>query len=122
MRTWSLRARGRTLPLHMSRLLENALDSIRVGVQAYESHERAQLLSAVRNLHSGVLLLYKEALRRMSPDGTEEVLVKERIEPRLVDGKLTFIGTGRHTATTGTIKSRFKALGIATDWARFDAV
>lgn len=106
----------------MSSLLENALDSIRVGVQAYESHERAQLLSSVRNVHSGVLLLYKEALRRLSPEGSADVLVKEHIEPRRVDGKLTFVGAGAKTATTATIKARFKGLGISTDWNRLFAV
>lgn len=106
----------------MSQLLSNAMDSIRVGVADYESHDRPRLLSAVRGLHAGILLLYKEALRRLSPDGSNEVLLMNRILPEVRDGEVTFIGQGRKTATTHQIRERFDALGIKTDWSRFKRV
>ena len=64
-------------------LLTNAVQSIRLGVEDYCSGERPRLLSAVRNIHSGILLLYKEALRRKSPVGSNDALIKSRIVPTL---------------------------------------
>src|SRR5262245_27857245 len=101
-------------------LLENAVESIRLGVEDFQSGTHARLISAVRNIHAGILLLYKEALRRMSPEGSNEVLVKAKIVPSLdVDGDVLFVGTGKKTADTQQIRERFDALGIETDWKRF---
>ena len=58
-------------------LLTNAMQAIQVGVEDWETGNHPRLLTAVRNIHSGILLLYKEALRRMSPQGCDEVLLKE---------------------------------------------
>ncbi len=51
-------------------LLANAIESIRLGVEDYEDGSHPRLLSALRNIHAGILLLYKEALRRLSPQDT----------------------------------------------------
>jgi hypothetical protein len=40
-------------------LLNNAIGSITVGVEDSASTESARLLSAVRNIYAGILLLYK---------------------------------------------------------------
>jgi hypothetical protein len=63
-------------------LLDNAIGSIKVGVEDAQSGKHERLLSAVRNIHAGILLLYKEALRRLSPPGSNEVLLKETIRPK----------------------------------------
>ena len=39
----------------MDRLLDNAMESIRIGVEDYETQEEARSRSAVRNLHAGLL-------------------------------------------------------------------
>jgi hypothetical protein len=109
--------------LNNASILDNAVRSIRSGVAAYATHDPEQMLLAVQCLHSGVLLLYKEALRRCSPEGTDEVLLKEKIEPRLDGGKnIVFVGTGKRTVTTQQIKVRFAGLKISTDWKRFQRV
>ncbi len=64
-------------------LLTNATSSIRLGVEDYKSGDSDRMLSAVRNIHAGILLLYKEALRRKSPENTNDVLVKAQIRPEL---------------------------------------
>jgi len=51
-------------------LLTNAIESIWVEVEDFREGDRAHFLSAVRNIHSGVLLLFKEELRRRSHDGS----------------------------------------------------
>jgi uncharacterized protein (DUF983 family) len=104
-------------------LLDNAIESIQVGVEDFNSGTRLRLLSAVRNIHAGILLLYKEALRRMSPAGTNDVLMMARIVPsKDSSGKVIFIGECKKTADTQQIKERFETLGIKTDWKRFDRV
>lgn len=61
------------------------------------------LLSAVRNIHAGILLLYKEALRRLSPQGSQEVLIKAKVIPkRSKNGEIQFVGSGRKTYRDAT--------------------
>jgi len=104
-------------------LLTNAVESIQLGVEDFQAGSRPRLLSALRNIHAGILLLYKEALRRRSPDESDEVLVKAKIVPRQSDdGELEFVGVGEKTLDVQQIKERFDGLKIATEWARFDAI
>jgi hypothetical protein len=79
------------------------------------------LLSAVRNLHAGILLLYKSKLSALSPSGNDEALIKKNIMPKkLATGEIVFTGVGRKTVNAFEIRSRFESLGIQTDWKRFD--
>ena len=104
-------------------LLTNAVESIQAGVEDYRTGTRPRLLSAVRNIHAGILLLYKEALRRESPHDSNGVLLTARISPfRDTSGKLIFVGEGKKTVDVQQIRQRFDALGIGTDWKRFDGV
>lgn len=95
-------------------LLTNAVESIQTGVDDYRQGTRPRLLSAVRNIHSGILLLYKEALLRKSPPNSNEVWLKAKVrnEP---DGR--DVGVGKKTAETWQIEERFKKFGITTDWS-----
>jgi hypothetical protein len=104
-------------------LLTNAIESIQIGVDDFRAGSRPRLLSAVRNIHAGILLLFKEALLRRSPPGSNEVLIKARIEARL-DGpdQIAFVGAGRKTVDTQQVRERFKSLGIAADWKLFDQI
>lgn len=104
-------------------LLENAVKSIELGVDDYRTGTHARLLSAVRNIHAGILLLYKEALRRLSPSGSNDVLMREKMVPkRDTDGNILFEGDGKKTAGVWQIQQRFAALKIATDWERFGRI
>jgi ribosomal protein L37E len=104
-------------------LLTNAIESILVGVEDYQSGTRPRLLSAVRNIHAGILLLYKEALRRKSPKDSNDVLLMAKNTPfEDSSGKVTLIGVGKKTADTQQIKERFEGLRITTDWSRFDRI
>jgi hypothetical protein len=104
-------------------LLTNAVESIQVGIEDYFLGSRPRLLSAVRNIHAGILLLYKEALRRESPKDSDDVLMMAKIKPsRDAKGKVTFVGVGKKTADTFQIEERFKSLKIETDWKRFGRI
>ena len=48
--------------------LANAIESIQVGIEDWQTGTHPRLLSAVRNIHAGILLLFKEALLRQSPE------------------------------------------------------
>lgn len=104
-------------------LLNNAVISIHLGLEDFSSTQKGRMISAIRNLHAGILLLYKEKLSRLSPPGSEEVLIKSRNEFRQVPGGgLISVGVGKKTVDVTQIKERFAALGIQTDWKRFGKV
>ena len=94
-------------------LLENAVKSIELGVEDYRTGTHARLLSAVRNIHAGILLLYKEALRRLSPSGSNDVLMRSSLAYVLLVGlrRLGLQGTQWARAQTETIRRGLLKIG-----------
>ncbi len=70
----------------------------------------------------GILLLFKEALRRESPKDTNDVLMMAKIIPVRDARGIVFIGVGKKSADVQQIRERFEAVGIVTDWKRFDRI
>lgn len=104
-------------------LLDNAVVSLHLALEDYASGRDERLLSAVRNLHAGILLLYKEKLRQLSPTGTDDVLVKAKVGfQRGPEGQVIAVGTGKKTVDVLEIQDRFNQLGIGTDWDRFKKI
>lgn len=102
-------------------ILKNAAMSIQVGLEDLAVGTPARMLSSVRNLHAGVLLLLKARLLDLSPTGSDEVLLKQKIHPRRdQDGRLEFAGSGKKTVDVEEIKQRLNSLGIHVDWRRID--
>ncbi|MGB3694028.1 MAG: hypothetical protein WBG70_14920 [Spirulinaceae cyanobacterium] len=102
-------------------LLNNAIESIQVGVEDYLNRDKKRYPSAVRNICAGILLLYKEKLYRLSPSHDKEVLIKKDIRPVYDDTKnITFIGKGKKTVDVYEIKERFKSLDVEVDWKKFE--
>lgn len=91
-------------------LLTNAAESIQIGVADYQVGTRPRLLSAVRNIHAGILLLYKKALRRASPRDSKDALLMAKITPAR-DGKgvVIFVGVGKKTVDVQQMRERFEA-------------
>lgn len=81
-----------------SALFNNAIASIRMGVEDYKLKEDARYISAVRNLYAGVLLLAKEALVRAVPNENPELI----------------LGVGFKQAPDGNGGIRFKKFGKKT--------
>lgn len=102
----------------MSSLLNNAAQSLRVGVEDYLSNDPGRTLSAVRNITAGILLLFKEKLRQLSPPESDEVLLKQKVNPSLKKDGLVFLGSGKKTVDVQEIRQRFDSLGIQVDWKR----
>lgn len=102
----------------MNPLLDNAIAAIQLGIEDIRSVDPKRSVSAVRNLAAGILLLFKEKLRTLCPDNSNEVLLKERVQPiRHADGSIQFVGAGDKTIDVQRIEERFKSLGIRADWA-----
>lgn len=102
----------------MDTLIKNAVQSIQIGIEDFTSDDSRRVLSAVRNISAGVLLLFKEKLRELSEEGTDEVLLKQKIKPVSIDGKIIFIGSGKKTVDVHHIEERLSSLGIKIDWNR----
>ena len=99
-------------------LLSNAIESIQLGLEDYSLGTSRRMPSAVRNLHAGILLLFKEKLRRLSPPGSQDALIRSKVLPsRDKSGAVVFVGSGKKTVDVDGIRERFKSLGISADWA-----
>jgi hypothetical protein len=103
----------------MDAILQNAAQSIQLGVEDYRSKDPRRVLSAVRNITAGVLLLFKEKLRRLSPPGSEDVLLKQKSRLRRgKGGTIEIVGVGKRTVDVEQVRERFTDLGVGVDWAR----
>lgn len=104
-------------------ILQNAIDSINIGLEDYVSTDPRRLISATRNLFAGILLLFKYKLVLLSPPESDEVLIKERVLPSLdSDGNLKWGGKGRKTVDVQQIRDRFEQLNIHVDWDRLEKI
>lgn len=103
-------------------ILKNAINSIQLGLEDYELSkiDTRRIVSAARNFHAGILLLMKYKLSLLSPDDSEDVLIKKKIKPKMENGELIWIGDGKKTVDIQDIKERFKFLNIDFNWATFD--
>ena len=93
----------------MNPLLKNAVVSIQLGLEDFASEDERRVISAARNLYSGVLLLAKEVLRQLSPSGSNDILI--RIKKKAVkgaDGTIRFVGDGKKTIDRLEIEETFK--------------
>jgi hypothetical protein len=108
-------------PMHT--ILENAVQSLQIGVEDYQSKDTRRTLSAVRNITAGVLLLFKEKLRQLSPPNSQDVLIKQRSRIfKAPDGAIQILGVGKKTVDVQQIEDRFSDLGVVVDWKRVRAI
>lgn len=104
-------------------IIRNAIDSIQIGVEDFESRDDRRSVSAVRNIAAGILLLYKEKLCQLSPDDDKELLIKQSIRPvQNEKGEIAFQGKGQKTVDVQSIRERFNSLKVEVDWNRFDEI
>ena len=90
-------------------LFANAIESIQIGVEDLLKNDDRRVLSAVRNVHAGVLLICKEELRRLSP--ADELLLAQRFEPRPnAAGQISVVAVGRNTVGVEDIKVSSRTL------------
>lgn len=115
--------------LDAAKLRENALTSIRLGVEDFErcrhpGGDPARALSAIRNLFAGVLLLFKYKIATCVDDPADaEALIfnpPEVLPHSDGDGGIEWVPVGKFKPTTidvVTIQKRFEAFEIDVEWA-----
>lgn len=104
-------------------VIQNAIDSIQIGIEDYENGDDRRSVSAVRNISAGILLLYKEKLCQLSPSNNKELLIKQNIRPvQNNHGDIVFEGKGNKTVDVQSIRERFSSLKVKVDWQRFDDI
>lgn len=104
-------------------ILKNAVESIQVGMEDYHDDDPRRVLSAIRNLYAGILLLFKHKLKELSPDGSDEALLKTKVSPEINPdtGEVTWVGRGKKTVEVGDIIDRLKSLNIGgIEWQRLE--
>ena len=100
----------------MSKLFENAVASIRMGVEDYSRNEVDRSISAVRNFYAGVLLLAKEVLVRQTKDEKLEAVLGARYKPVPDEnGDIAYVQDGVQTIDFNTIAKRFKDFKLTLD-------
>ncbi|MCF8976365.1 hypothetical protein, partial [Pseudomonas edaphica] len=98
-------------------MMQNAVTSIQLGVEDFHSDDPRRVLSAIRNLYAGLLLLFKCKLQQLSPPGSDEVLLKTDISPVIDAETQAVIWKGKKTVDYMEIQNRLTSLGIAgVEW------
>lgn len=104
-------------------ILQNAIDSIQIGVEDFQSTDDRRSASAIRNIAAGMLLLFKERLCELSPAYDKELLIKKDLEPESdAAGNIVFRGKGKKTVDVFQIKERLTSLKVNVDWKRLEEI
>lgn len=106
----------------MSKILQNAILSIEIGVEDFVSMDPGRHLSAIRNVYAGVLLLCKEVLVRISPNGDGRLIYRQIIETKHADGSTSFKPKGHGTVDRREIEQLFKKLRLDLDWKQLKSL
>lgn len=97
----------------MSELLDNAINSIQLGIEDYQSNDERRPISALRNFYAGVLLLGKECLLQAAPDAEPMEVLASKYTPRLDDdGDLVISPKGQSTIDLQELRERFGGFGL----------
>jgi hypothetical protein len=104
-------------------MVDNAVTSIQLGMEDFHNQDPRRVLSAIRNLYAGLLLLFKCKLQELSPPGSDEVLLKTDISPVInpESQALVWTGKGKKTVDYADIRLRLTSLGVTgIDWKLLD--
>ncbi|UDF03483.1 hypothetical protein [Asticcacaulis sp. AND118] len=100
----------------MPSLFQNAVASIRMGVEDYRQQDSDRDISAVRNFYAGVLLLAKEALIRAAPNADAQIIIGAKLKP-VSDGHggIELAQVGHTTIDFQQIGERAADFGVSLD-------
>jgi len=102
--------------MSQSKLLENAVASLQLGVEDYQSNDPRRPLSAARNFFSGILLLAKEALVVAAPNVDADMVLAAKTKP-VADGNggVKHEAIGNQTVDFSALGTRLSDFGIKVD-------
>ena len=104
-------------------LFWNAIASIQLGVEDYAQAKKEQpennkrLVSATRNLFSGILLLFKSLLAEES-SSSDYSLLKAKLSAKYIDGKIVWLGTGMKTVNYEKLKENLHSINVGIDFKK----
>lgn len=90
-------------------------------MEDFKSNDSRRVLSAIRNIYAGILLLFKHKLQELSPADSDEVLLKTKVVPILdkASNEVIWIGKGKKTVEVQDIQERLSGLGVTgVSWPR----
>ena len=100
----------------MSDLFKNAVQSIILGLEDYQTEDAERTLSAVRNYYAGLLLLAKEVLVRAVPDADESEILAANYKPVPDEsGGVKYVPQSNRSIDLNGIGTRFKGFGLSID-------
>ena len=101
----------------MDKLFRNAIGTIEIGVEDSQVNDPRRIVSAVRNIYAGVLLLCKQVLWIKSPVGTNGALIYADVDYKLLlkTGKYENLRNSIRTVNKKQIEERFKYLKLDID-------
>lgn len=104
----------------MTTILDNAANSITLGIEDIQSDDPKRALSAIRNFYAGVLLLGKACLLNQAKSADPELILaaKYKVVPDGI-GNIRFEAKGASTIDVHDLEQRFKDFGIK--WVTGDA-
>ena len=103
----------------MSEIFDNAITSIVLGIEDFETGTDDRMLSAARNYYAGLLLLAKECLVRAAPQADAMDVIGAKFKPKPDgEGGVDHEVVGYTTVDLTHLKSRFKDFGL--EWPDAD--
>lgn len=103
----------------MSEIFDNAITSIVLGIEDFETGTDERMLSAARNYYAGLLLLAKECLVRAAPRADAMEIIGAKFKPKPDgDGGVDHEVVGYTTVDLAQLQSRFKDFGLP--WPKAD--
>lgn len=97
----------------MSEIFENAVTSITLGIEDFETGTDERMLSAARNYYAGLLLLAKECLVCAAPEAEAMEVIGAKFKPQ-PDGQggVEHVVSGYATVDLSQLQQRFKDFGL----------
>ena len=107
----------------MSELFDNAVQSIKLGLEDYQTKDPIRILSAIRNLHSGILLLAKEVLVRHATRIDSRDILATGYKP-IPDGSggIKYVPQSEVTINLQNISTRFSDFGLTINRKSLEAL
>jgi hypothetical protein len=102
--------------------LTNAVSSIELAVEDLESADARRILSCARNVTGGVLLLFRERLRQVTPVESPALTTAKQIvatqQQERSKHRYRPLANWRRTANLPEMCERLGSLGVIADWQR----
>lgn len=99
-----------------SRLFDNAIMAIEVGIEDFDKETTPRTISSVRNIHTGILLLAKEVLVRRAPGVDPRQILSANYKPTLDTEKgIRYTPSSERTINLRETVRRLKNFNVKID-------